>query len=127
MWVFDAAPLIYLAKTGHLGVLSELDGPRVIPERVHAEVVVEGLEVGYPDARRVDRAVERGTFDVVAAEESPLFCRLRENEKLTGADAAVLACAVTGKKVAVMDGTYGRDVAATEGIETRGTASPGPQ
>lgn len=122
MWVFDATPLIYLAKTEYLGVLSELDGPRVIPERVHAEVVTAGLEAGYPDARRVDRAVESGTFEVVTVEESPLFRRLRENENLSTADAAVLSCAVAREEVAVMDETYGRDVAATEGIETRGTA-----
>ncbi|WP_129113457.1 DUF3368 domain-containing protein [Halegenticoccus tardaugens] len=122
MWIFDATPLIYLAKVDRLDPLYDLDGSRAIPEHVYGEVVEAGIEGGHPDARRIERGVEDGLFEVVAVEETALLSRLRRNPNLSEADRAVLACAAANDGVAVMDETYGRDVAATEGITTRGTA-----
>lgn len=122
MWVFDATPLIYLATVDRLELLSRLEEPRLVPERVHHEVVTRGLEEGYPDARRVERAIEEGILDLVTVEETDTFDRLRGNPNLREADAAVLVCASERRVTAVMDEAYGRDVAAVEGIETRGTA-----
>lgn len=50
------------------------------------------------------------------------FDRIARNERLTEADAAVLAVAASREAIAVMDEQYGRDVADAEGIQTRGTA-----
>jgi len=122
MWVFDATPLIYLAKVDFLSELSALDTSYVIPERVYAEVVETGIEQGYPDARRIERCVDDGLFDVVAVEETALFERLQRNPNLSDADVSVLAYAADVEGVALMDETHGRDVAATEAVTTRGTA-----
>jgi predicted nucleic acid-binding protein len=122
MWVFDATPLIYLAKVDRLTLVEDLEASCVIPERVYEEVVVTGLKDGFPDARRIERHVDTGQFDVVSVETTPLLSRLQTNDSLSDADAAVLACADAHNGVAVMDETYGRDVAAAEGITTRGTA-----
>lgn len=122
MWVFDATPLIYLAKAEHLELIDHIDEPCAIPEPVYEEVVDTGIERGYPDARRIERAVENDVFDVVDAGETALAERLQDNENLSDADISVLAYADAHDAVAVMDETYGRDVAATEGIPTRGTA-----
>ena len=122
MWVFDATPLIYLAKADGLDLVQNLDGSCVVPERVYGEVVEEGIEQGHPDARRIERAVEDDLFETLAVEDTPLTTRLRTNQNLSEADVAVLACAATHDAVAVMDETYGRDVAETEGVSTRGTA-----
>jgi len=96
----------------------------VIPDRVYAEVVTAGIDAGYPDARRIERGVEAGRFDTVpvAFEEGSLASRLQDGISLSDADVAVLACADAHDGVAVIDEAYGRDVAATEGITTRGTA-----
>jgi predicted nucleic acid-binding protein len=122
MWVFDATPLIYLAKVDRLDLVQQLGGQCVIPSLVYEEVVETGLEQGYPDARRIERCVEDGVFNVVDVEETPLWSRLAENSNLSAADGAVLACAQVNDGVAVMDEAYGRDVASTEGVTTRGTA-----
>jgi len=122
MWVFDATPLIYLAKVDRLTLVQQLEGSCVMPTRVYGEVVETGLEQGYPDARRIERSIEEEWFDVVAVESTPLSTRLETNDTLSDADVAVLACADAHDGVAVMDETYGRDVAAAEGITTRGTA-----
>ena len=122
MWVFDATPLIYLAKVDRLALVQQLDVSCVIPEHVYEEVVETGLEQGYPDARRVERSVDADRFDIVSVETTPLLSRLQENSNLSDADIAVLAYADAYDGVAVMDERYGRDVATAEGITTRGTA-----
>jgi predicted nucleic acid-binding protein len=122
MWVFDATPLIYLAKVDRLSLVRHLDAACVIPEQVYEEVVETGIEQGYPDARRIERSVENDNFDVVRVDTSPLLSRLQQNDNLSDADVSVLACADAHDGVAVMDETYGRDVAATEDITTRGMA-----
>jgi len=122
MWVFDATPLIYLAKVDQLTLVGHLDEPCVIPTRVYAEVVETGIEHGYPDARRIERSLNDGIFSEISVDNSSFFSRVQRNPKLSDADVAVLACAYTHDGVAVMDETYGRDVASTEGITTRGTA-----
>ena len=122
MWVFDATPLIYLAKVDRLALVQHLEASCVLPERVYEEVVETGLEQGYPDARRIERSVDADRFDIVSVETTPLLSRLQDNSNLSDADVAVLTCADAHDGVAVMDETYGRDVAAAEGITTRGTA-----
>ena len=122
MWVFDATPLIYLAKVDRLALVQHLEASCVLPERVYEEVVETGLEQGYPDARRIERSVDADRFDIVSVETTPLLSRLQDNSNLSDADVAVLACADAHDGVAVIDETYGRDVAAAEGITTRGTA-----
>ena len=122
MWVFDATPLISLVKVDRLALVQHLEASCVLPERVYEEVVETGLEQGYPDARRIERSVDADRFDIVSVETTPLLTRLQDNSNLSDADVAVLACADAHDGVAVMDETYGRDVAAAEGITTRGTA-----
>mgnify|MGYP002760461879 FL=1 len=123
-WVFDATPLIYLAKAERLDVIETLDEPRVVPEAVYREVVTTGVERGYDDARRIERAVEDGLVDTFAVDtdDSPVATRLARHPGLSDADVAVLACADARGAVAVIDESAGRSAAAVEGVETRGTA-----
>jgi len=122
MWVFDATPLLYLANVDRLGLLQQLDASCVIPERVHDEVVTTGLEQEYPAARHIQHHVDACHLDVVSVDRTPLLSRLQDHRNISDADAAVLAHADAHDGVAVMDETYGQDVAASEGITTRGTA-----
>ncbi|MYL16836.1 DUF3368 domain-containing protein [Halorubrum terrestre] len=123
-WIFDATPLIYLAKAERLEVTGTLSEPRLVPERVYREVVTEGIEAGYDDARRIERAVEDGRLDVIEVDldDSAVATRLDRHAGLSDADVAVLACADARDGVAVMDEAAGRSAAAVEGVETRGTA-----
>ncbi|MBP1922156.1 putative nucleic acid-binding protein [Halorubrum alkaliphilum] len=123
-WVLDATPLIYLAKAEQLDIIETLDEPRVVPKAVHHEVVTAGVERGYDDARRIERAVEADLLDIVTVDldESAVADRLQRHPGLSDADVAVLACADARDAVAVMDESAGRSAAEVEGIETRGTA-----
>ena len=122
MWVFDATPLIYLAKVDRLALVQHLEASCVLPERVYEDVVETGLEQGYPDARRIERSVDADRFAILSVETTALLTRLQNNSNLSDADVSVLACADAHDGVAVLDETYGRDVAAAEGITTRGAA-----
>jgi predicted nucleic acid-binding protein len=123
MWVFDATPLIYLAKTERLeAAVGSLDEPCAMPREVYEEVVVVGMDAGYPDARRVEQCVEKDLFEVIETNDGPLEAKLSDNDSLSDADVAVLARASENDGIAVMDEQYGRNVASVEGIRTRGTA-----
>ncbi|MFC4440312.1 MULTISPECIES: DUF3368 domain-containing protein [Natrialbaceae] len=122
MWVFDATPLIYLAKVDQLHLVSNLNGQCYLPQQIHSEVVTTGLEEGYTDARRIEQCIDAGLFEVISVDDSPLVARLQQNPNLSDADVAVLGCAASLDAVAVMDEAYGRTAAEIEGIETRGTA-----
>jgi len=58
MWVFDATPLIYLAKVDRIELVCHLDGTCYIPQEIYSEVVVTGLESGYPDSSPVTTTSE---------------------------------------------------------------------
>lgn len=122
MYIFDATPLIYLAKVDRLELLDALPSDCVVPDRVYTEVVTRGIEQDHPDARRIERAVEDGRLERVSVPGSTTFDRLQRNDRLSTADSAVLAIADERDGTAIMDETYGRDVAAAEEIPTRGTA-----
>lgn len=122
MYVFDATPLIYLAKAERLALVLERLDECCTTDAVYEEVVTRGIEEGHPDARRIERAVEDGSLNVASVDDTPILERLRRNENLSNADATVLTLAADRTGVAVMDERYGRTVANTEGIETRGTA-----
>lgn len=122
MYVFDATPLIYLAKAKRLALVDELSVECCTPERVFDEVVTKGIEEGHADARRIERAIDTETIAVLSAPESDLFERLQRNQHLSEADAAVLALADEYDGTTVMDEQYGRTVADSEGVPTRATA-----
>lgn len=122
MYVFDATPLIYLAKIDRLELLGSLPTSCRVPEPVYDEVVIRGLEEGHPDARRLEQTVDDGVVETAPVPDSEIYDRLQRNDRLSDADVAVLAVADSHDGTAIMDEQYGRDVADTEGILTRGTA-----
>ncbi len=85
-----------------------------------------GVERGYDDARRIERAVEDDRTEVVTfdLDDSAVADRLRRHPGLSDADVAVLARADARDGAAVMDESAGRSAAEVENIETRGAAYP---
>lgn len=119
--VFDATPLIYLGKVDRLDVVADIDQRLVVPGRVCEEVVYEGMKYDYPDAKRVNELIRDGTFQQETFQKNERFDQLVQNTRLSPADAAVLLLADELGATAVMDEDYGRTIAETEGVETRGT------
>lgn len=121
--VFDATPLIYLGKADRLDVFEEIERSLLLPNQVHEEVVYRGMKKGYPDAKRINESVRNGPLEQQEVERTERFDRLASETNLSQADTAVLLLADEVNGTAVMDESYGRNIADTEGIETRGTAS----
>lgn len=121
MVILDATPLIYPSKVDALGLLEYTADENLVPEAVYAEVVTNGIEAGFTDARRIEQAVDRGLLTVQYVGESEFADRLRRNPNLSEADVAVITLAAKKDEVAVMDDRYARATAETEGVETIGT------
>jgi len=121
MLVFDATPLIYLAKVEKLHLLRNIGGKKAIPRAVFEEVITKGKEYGKVDALIVERLVEQGVFQVVEVEETDFYKKLTGNERLSKADVEVLALAKDREGIAVIDEDYARKVANVEGIKCGGT------
>jgi predicted nucleic acid-binding protein len=120
--VFDATPLIYLARVDRLELGLELADSCLVPEPVHEEVVAEGLDAGYADARRIQRAVEADRLEIREPPADGLIERLEQNDGLSEADISVLALTAATGGTAIMDEHRGRQVARVEEITVHGTA-----
>ncbi|MFC4541821.1 DUF3368 domain-containing protein [Halosolutus amylolyticus] len=89
---------------------------------VYEEVVTTGIDEGHADARRIEHVIENGLLSVEEVDQTVLFERLRKNDRLSIADASVLALADQHDGTAIVDERYGRAVASAETVPTRGTA-----
>jgi predicted nucleic acid-binding protein len=121
MLVFDATPIIYLAKVGKLHLIENISEKKVIPGSVFEEVVVKGKEAGKSDALIVERLIEQGVFQVSEVKEIDVYRKLMENKKLSKADVEVLTLAKVENGVAIVDEDYARWVAEVEDIKCGGT------
>ena len=120
-FVFDATPLIYLAKAGALEHLARLPNPFLVPPRVIREVVEEGKRRGAPEALTVERLVATGRFQVQRVRSQAVLARLREDPRLSEADRESLALAAERHARLVADEEALRSTARVLGIKTGGS------
>ena len=117
--VSDASPLIVIAKSGLLPVLTALVEEVVIPETVYAECTVE---ISLPGARAVRAAVETGQIHVRRDAKAPSD---DPGDELAGLDAGELAAIHMASALecpVLMDERLGRQVAKRRGITVIGSA-----
>ena len=117
--VSDASPLIVIAKSGLLPVLTALVEEVVIPETVYGECTVE---ISLPGARAVRAAVETGQIHVRPDAKGPSD---DPGDELAGLDAGELAAihmATALECPVLMDERLGRQVAKRRGITVIGSA-----
>lgn len=117
--VSDASPLIVIAKSGLLPVLTALVQQVVIPETVYAECTVE---ISLPGARAARAAVETGQIHVRPDAKAPSD---DPGDELAGLDAGELAAIHMASALecpVLMDDRLGRQVAKRRGITVIGSA-----
>ena len=117
--VSDASPLIVIAKSGLIPVLTRLVEVVIIPDAVYAECTVD---VAMPGAQAVRTAVETGRIQMRLAiarqDDAPgdELAGLGAGERAAINMAAALQCPV------LMDERLGRQVAKRKGIAVIGSA-----
>ena len=78
--VYNATPLIYLAKIGRIDLLKKVFGTVFIPEEVKVEVVDKGKLLEEKDAYTIERAIGEGWLKVLKAETIEVPIKLDKGE-----------------------------------------------
>ncbi|AEM57994.1 hypothetical protein HISP_12255 [Haloarcula hispanica N601] len=103
--VSDAGPLIHLAESGSLELLSTFD-TLLVPETVYEEVDAGGVPDGVVDL----------SYELVEADESRVG-----TEELDAGECAAIAVAIERGVVLLTDDLAARETASDAGVEVRGS------
>lgn len=119
--VFDATPLIFLARIGLLEESLKLFSTCLIGETVKEEVVDTGRTVGAPETAELESLIAKGHLVIERAPRTPLGGRLEANSRLSRGDrdSLVLASERTARLMA--DDAAMRSVASQLGLRLGGT------
>lgn len=110
MIVVDAAPLIYLSKTGRLNLLKKLYDTVLVPKAVWNEVVTEAH--GRPGASEVEKGLEEGWIKTRKVRVSKSL----EAEGAEGADAEVIVLAKESDLLLLTNDRALATIARTHGV-----------
>lgn len=99
MVIFDASTLILLAKIDMLGFfVSDFHGMVLIPEKVRAEVCIEG---GREETSLIVKLIKDKKITVSKAKNTKLVRKLMEDFAIDAGEAEVLTLALQGKAAIV--------------------------
>ena len=116
--VSNAGPLIYLAITGYLDLLSQFYDRIILPQAVYQEVVVRGA--GQPGADETRAAVASRRYEVVTVSNHIAVEALLDD--LHAGEAEVIVCArELGIRRVLLDDKAARRKARAMGLEATGT------
>jgi predicted nucleic acid-binding protein len=119
--IFDATPLIYLARIGLANLLETIPVPKFASGSVFTEVVEHGRAKGHADALALARLFEVKVISIVDPSDKGILRTLRKVRGLEQPDAETLAVAKERDYRAVVDDLLARRVARTYGIDFVGT------
>jgi predicted nucleic acid-binding protein len=118
--VSNAGPLIALGKLSRLGLLSQLYGVVFIPPQVYQEVVVNGLQLGAPDADAVQFLIQRKQIQVTSITIAANDLLLMSGIDLGEAEAIALARRENADLV-LIDNAHARRAARNVNVKCKGT------
>ncbi|MFW6185708.1 MAG: DUF3368 domain-containing protein [Halobacteriota archaeon] len=122
MPVVDSSPLIYLGKIGKLNLLIELFGELVIPPSVYNEVVVQGEQKGFEDAKEVKKEINN--FLIQMPEQKTvkdIRDRLPSGLRLGSGEMECIALCVEREKLMLSDDEDAKKFARVYGVKGKGT------
>jgi predicted nucleic acid-binding protein len=121
-FVFDSAPLIFLAKAGALNYLEKINNKKLIPLPVYDEVIAEGKKFGYSAALLRDEFVKKGMFESSELKNTGLMEHLSKVPNISESDAHAICLAKELDAVLILDDKKARLIAEVEGVECAGSA-----
>jgi len=119
--VSNAGPLIHLAKVNLLHLLKILYGEVVVPSEVKLEAVDRGKEKGFPDAMRIEKAIQEGWMRIEEVKPNRNFADTAKVAGLQDTEVAVVYHAYRNRALALLDDDSARIFARTLGITVRGS------
>ncbi|MBN1167616.1 MAG: hypothetical protein JXA44_10890 [Methanospirillaceae archaeon] len=121
IFVFDSSPLIYLARTGALHLITKIPAELTLPPMVYDEVVIKGRESGYPDAEIVDQFIKNEVFSIVVPDIDKIIKYDGLKRDLHKGEIEVLALADQLRGTAIIDDRIAREIGEMFQVETRGS------
>jgi predicted nucleic acid-binding protein len=118
MIISDASPLIHLASIGKLQFTLDLFQELGIPNAVHEEAIIRGIEKGYSDAHLLQGYVNSQKIKIVAIDDEDL---LLETFLHKGEYESILLARKL-KRLLLIDEQKGRLVAEQKGVPVITTA-----
>lgn len=124
MPVVDSSPLIYLGKIGKLKLLVELYGKLkvIIPPSVYNEVVVQGEQKGFEDAKEVKKEINN--FLIQRPEQKTvkdIRNRLPSGLRLGRGEIECIALCIEREKLMLSDDDDAKKFARVYGVKGKGT------
>lgn len=123
--VSNTSPLIWLSKTGKLGLLKDLFDEVLVPEEVYKEAVERGLQEGFSDALIIKEAFDEDWIRVLPlGEKEVALCQKIMKHTfeihLGEAQAIALARKMGTNTLLLMDESSGRTFAEAWGLKVKG-------
>ena len=110
-----------LSKLGAVELLPKLYQPVWLPRAVHDEVILRGLEQGYPDALVAQMAVQRGELISIDIIDSELPSAIQALPLGAGEKQTIHLALRNHADVVLLDDAEARHAAQALGLRVRGT------
>jgi predicted nucleic acid-binding protein len=120
-FVFDASPLIHLARAGQGPLIVKLEGEKYTVPAVFDEVVRKGKEMDYPDAAGTASLVHEGVLKVKSPPKKIADAIASAHKDIHAGEIEVIALAKGMSAIAVIDDRVARTVAKIEGVRVEGS------
>ena len=119
--VFDASPLIFLARAGLLRPSLELFAASIIADSVREEVLGSGRQSGAPETTAIEVLLQQGGLTSQAPPDTPLGKSLAGNPRLSKADRDSITVASASGARLLADDSAVRAAAKHAGVALGGT------
>lgn len=120
-FVFNASPLIHLARAGLASLIEMLEGEKYTVPTVFQEVVELGKELGYADALISEELINKKILLVKSPQKRILHTVGSAHRDLHFGESAVIALSKELDGIAILDDRVARAVAKIHNVRTEGT------
>jgi len=119
--ISNSGPIMSLAKLGSLALLYDLYGQIYIPSAVYYEVVIHGLDSGYPDAYYIRSSILKDHIAIINVSDGEMLDNI-SNLPLDIGEKQVLYLAIRDESdLILLDDLKAREEAKALGLNVKGT------
>ncbi|MGH9909284.1 MAG: DUF3368 domain-containing protein [Nitrososphaerales archaeon] len=120
-FVFNASPLIHLARAGLASLIEELEGEKYTVPAVFHEVVEVGKSMGYADALVSEELINKRILTVKSPQTRTLRTISGAHRDLHAGESEVIALSKEIGATTILDDSIARAIAKMHNVRTEGT------